>query len=398
MSGLLSKRHWREGAAAAALLCCALALICWPKETSAAVQEGLALCYNVIIPSLFPFFILTSLVISLGLASYLGRLLEPVMRPLFHVGGSCAAALALGFVGGYPVGARAALTLYQSGQCTKSECERLLAFCNNSGPAFILGVVGAGIFADSRVGLLLCLTHALASVCVGLVFRFYHWRDKAERTLRPSPSISVERFSSAFTGAVKGALTSTLNICAFVVCFTVIIRLCFLSGILPALARLLGRMFAPLGFTEIWGQRLLTGVLELSSGVAALTGSGSLSGRAAMAAFVLGWAGLSVHCQVLSFLGESGLNVRTYIAGKALHGCFSAGLTALLFRALPLEEKVSTYLAEQVEGIAGTDFYTALAISTAAAWIVFLLFFLFAALGIRLGGKTCGKKRKIVVQ
>ncbi len=170
----MSKRHWREGAVAAALLCCALALICWPKETSAAVQEGLALCYNVIIPSLFPFFILTSLVISLGLAGYLGRLLEPVMRPLFHVGGPCAAALALGFVGGYPVGARAALTLYQSGQCTKTECERLLAFCNNSGPAFILGVVGAGIFADSRVGLLLCLTHALASVCVGLVFRFYH--------------------------------------------------------------------------------------------------------------------------------------------------------------------------------------------------------------------------------
>ena len=397
LSGLLGKRHWREGALSCALLCCALALVCWPKDISAAVQEGLKLCYNVIIPSLFPFFILTSLVISLGLAGYLGRLLEPVMRPLFHVGGSCAAALALGFVGGYPVGARAALTLYQSGQCTKTECERLLAFCNNSGPAFILGVVGAGIFADSRVGLLLCLTHALSSLCVGLVFRFYRWGDKTSRNARPSPAIGAERFSAAFTGAVKGALTSTLNICAFVVCFTVIIRLGFLSGILPTLAALLGKALAPLGFTELWGQRLLTGVLEMSSGVAALTGSGSLSGRAAMAAFVLGWAGLSVHCQVLSFLGESGLNVRTYIAGKALHGCFSAALTALLFRVLPLEEQVSAYLVEQVEGIAGIDFHSALAISTAAAWVVFLLFFLFAALGVRMGRKTCGKRRKSVI-
>lgn len=117
-----------------------------------------------------------------------------------------------------------------------------------------------------------------------------------------------------------------------------------------------------------------------------------------MAAFLLGWAGLSVHCQVLSFLGESGLNVRTYIAGKALHGCFSAGLTALLFRLLPLEEQVSAYLAQQVESIAGTDFYTALAVSTAAAWVVFLLFFLCAALGVRLGRKTYGKKRKFVVE
>jgi len=397
LNRLLRSRTARETLLGAGLLCCALALICWPQETSAAVQEGLKLCYNVIVPSLFPFFILTSLVISLGMAGYLGRLLEPIMRPLFHVPGSCAAVLALGFVGGYPVGARAALTLYESGGCTKTECERLLSFCNNSGPAFILGVVGAGVFADSRVGLLLCLTHALASLGVGLVFRFYHRRDRAGEGRAQSP-IRAQRFSAAFTGAVASALTSTLNICAFVVCFTVIIRLCFLSGILPALAELLGRLLAPLGFTTQWAQRLLTGALELSSGVWSLTGEGSLTGRASMAAFLLGWAGLSVHCQVLSFLGESGLNVHTYLGGKLLHGCFSAALTALLFRALPLEERVSAYLAAQVEGIAGTDFYTALAISTAAAWVVFLLFFLSAALGVRKGRKTCGKKRKSVLQ
>ena len=381
------------------LLCCALALVCWPQEVSASVREGLGLCFNVIIPSLFPFFILSSLVISLGLAGYLGRLLEPAMRPLFHVGGPCAAALALGFVGGYPVGARAALSLYESGQCTKTEAERLLAFCNNSGPAFILGVVGASIFADSRVGLLLCLTHAAASVCVGLVFRFYRWRDRSARGERPTPPIAAKRFSRAFTDAVTGSVTSTLHICAFVVCFTVLIRLCFLSGILPALAALLGRLFSPLGFTESWARRLLTGILELSSGVWTLTGDGSLQGRAAMAAFLLGWAGISVHCQVLSFLAESGLNVRTYLGGKLLHGCFSAGLTALLFRLFPLmEAPVSSYLAQQVEGIAGTDFYTALTISTAAAWLVFLLFFLAAALGFRKGQKTCGKGRRTVVK
>ena len=239
LSHILQKQWVRDALAGTGLLLCALALICWPKEVSTAVQEGLQLCYNVILPSLFPFFILTSLVISLGLAGYLGRLLEPVMRPLFHVGGSCAAALALGFVGGYPVGARAALTLYEEGQCTRTECERLLAFCNNSGPAFILGVVGAGVFADSRVGLLLCLVHAAASLCVGLVFRFYHRGEEKGGLRRASSPIAAQRFTTAFTGAVKGAVTSTLNICAFVVCFTVIIRLCFLSGLLPALAGLL---------------------------------------------------------------------------------------------------------------------------------------------------------------
>ena len=365
-----------------ALLCCALALVCWPKEVSAAVKEGLGLCYNVILPSLFPFFILTSLTISLGLAGYLGRLLEPVMGPVFHLSGACAAPLVLGFIGGYPVGARAALTLYESGSCSKSECERLLGFCNNSGPAFILGVVGAGVFADSRVGVLLCLVHGLASVCVGVLFRFYKGREWKGGHGGTGP-ITACRFSEAFTGAVSGAVTSTLNICAFVITFTVILRLCFLSGLLPALAGLLGRLLAPLGFTEVWAQRLLTGLLELSSGVWTLTGEGSLTGRVSMAAFLLGWAGISVHCQVLSFLGRSGLNVGTYIFGKLLHGVVSAGLTAALFRFLGMDRTVSAYLADQVTGIAGVDFSTALTLSTVAAWVVFLAFFALAVAGSR---------------
>ena len=398
MSHILNKRWLRDAVTCAALLCCAVALVCWPREVSAAVREGLTLCYNVILPSLFPFFILSSLMISLGLAGYLGRLLEPVMRPLFHVGGACATAFALGFVGGYPVGARAALTLYQNGQCTKTECERLLAFCNNSGPAFILGVVGTGVFADSRVGLLLCLVHALASVCVGLMFRFYRWRGHSDPEERSAPVITVQRFSAAFTGAVRSAVSSALSICAFVVCFTVIIRLCFLSGLLPALARLLGELLSPLGFSEAWAQKLLTGALELSSGVASLTEGGSLSGRVSMAAFLLGWAGISVHCQVLSFLSDSGLNLRTYLTGKLLHGCFSAALTAALLRLFPLEQSVSAYLATQVEGIAGVDFHSALTVSTAAAWLVFVLFFLAAAAGAVKGRKRSGKREIYMIR
>jgi hypothetical protein len=101
---------------------------------------------------------------------------------------------------------------------------------------------------------------------------------------------------------------------------------------------------------------LLTGVIELSSGVWSLAGSGALAGRMSMAAFMLGWAGVSVHCQVLSFLGDSGLSPRTYLVGKFLHGGFSALLTTVLCRLIPFGVPVSSFIAEQVEGIAGMDF------------------------------------------
>ena len=283
-----SRGRMREALLCAALLCATLALLLFPQESMAAVREGLQLCYNVIIPSLFPFFVLSSLVVDLGLARYLGRALEGVMRPLFRVSGACASALALGFIGGYPVGAKTAIGLYEKGMCSKTEAERLLAFCNNSGPAFILGVVGAGVFASSKVGVLLCLAHAAASVCIGVLFRFYGRREEpARREACSRPHFQAQRLTTAFTGAVKSSFLSTLNICAFVVFFTVVIRLLTLSGVLPGIAQLLSFLFSPFGLTQEWAQRLLTGVIEISSGVWTLTGEGGLPGRLSMAAFML---------------------------------------------------------------------------------------------------------------
>ena len=362
-------------------------LMAFPQECLAAAKTGLALCGNVIVPSLFPFFVLSSLVVDLGLAGYLGRALEPVMRPLFRVNGSCATALALGFIGGYPVGARTAITLYRQGQCTKMEAQRLLAFCNNSGPAFILGVVGAGVFQNGRVGVLLYLTHMAASCLVGLVFRFYGPREEA--TSHTAPTFQAKRFTAAFTQAVTGAMTSTLNICAFVLFFTVLLRLLALAGIIPALAGFFGQVLAPLGFDEAWAAQLLTGLVELSSGVAGLTGSGHLAGRAAMAAFMLGWAGISIHCQVLTFLADSGLSPGTYFAGKLLHGGVSAALVWLLARLLPQGLPVGLVLADRVDAIAALDFSSALTASTVAAWCLFLAFLFFSIF--------CGKKRRDVV-
>lgn len=120
--------------------------------------------------------------------------------------------------------------------------------------------------------------------------------------------------------------------------------------------------------------RLLTGLVEISSGVWSLAGAGTLTGRVSMAAFMLGWAGLSVHCQVLSFLADSGLSTRTYILGKLLHGGLSALLVGALARLWPLEQPVAGYLAEQVESIALLDFSSVLAVSAVAAWLLWLGF------------------------
>lgn len=346
------------------------ALIVYSRTTAAAAKDGLDLCINVIIPSLFPFFVMSSLIVELGFADKLGRVFEPIMQPLFKVSGACAAAFVLGFIGGYPVGAKTAISLYKNGSISKDETERLLSFCNNSGPAFIFGVVGAGIFSSSFIGLLLYTAHVTASILVGIIFR--GWGEKGSRKASSNNiKVAAVNYSTAFSTSVTSSFASMLNISAFVIFFTVIIKLLFSTGAIPLLSSALSSLTAPLGFSSAWCERLLTGFIELTSGVWSLKGAaGELRSAVTMAAFMLGWAGLSIHCQVLSFISGSGISVKSYILGKILHGAISALLISVATRFFSLQAPVASYLAEQVEGIATLNFRTALLISSVFALLI----------------------------
>ena len=277
-----------------------------PGEAINGAKDGLALCFNVIVPSLFPFFVLSSLVVDLGLAAYLGRAMEGLMRPLFRVSGSCAAAVALGFIGGYPVGARTALQLYEQGLCSKTEAERLLAFCNNSNPVFLISVLGAGVFGSVRTGVWLWLIHILSALLTGLVFRRSGESASPQYVVREN-TFQNRSFFAALVEAVQGGLTGMLSVCAFVIFFYV------LAAPLAALGGRLGP--------------LLVGLTELFSLTPLLAADGF---SFVLAAGCAGWGGLSVLCQTAAVLEGSGLRLRSCLLGKVLQGLLSAALALAL--------------------------------------------------------------------
>ena len=126
------------------------ALLFFPDVSAAAAREGVALCLQTVLPSLFPFFVLSSLLVQSDVPRLLSRAMAGVMYPLFGVSGAGASALILGLLGGYPVGARTVAELYGRGEIAREEAEQLLAFCNNSGPGFFLGVCGTAVFGSAR--------------------------------------------------------------------------------------------------------------------------------------------------------------------------------------------------------------------------------------------------------
>jgi len=344
------RRKIFTGLTAVAVFLFAAGLLLDGRGTSRAAVEGLRLCGQVLIPSLFPFFVVSQFCVRSGLADIVGHAFRRPMAWLFGLPGACAPAFVLGIIGGYPVGAHTAISLYQQRLCTKAEAERLLAFCNNSGPAFILGAVGAMAFGTTGAGVLLYGAHVTASVGVGLLLR----RGRTHAPQRPDGPLRAEAMplSRALTSAVSESAAGIVNICAFVIFFAVIIRLLLISGALPAAARALAVPLSPLGLSAEMLERLLSGLIEITSGVYGLTAIAAGTGfKLTAAAFMLGWAGLSVHCQVLAFIGQSGLRTGPYIVGKLLHGGISSVIVWTITRLLPFDAQVGKTLSGQVTAL-----------------------------------------------
>lgn len=364
---------WRNGLC---LLVVSWMLLRWGGEGSEAVRQGMELCEKVIVPAMFPFFILSNMVISLGLSQGIGRLLSPFMMPLFHLSGRCGTAILLGLVGGYPVGAKTAVELYELGQCTKEEGNHLLRFCNSGGPAFLCGVIATGMYHSMEVGLLLYGAHLGAAVTVGVLFRPSEKESlrmsEGEQTATisnssvtkqesskssskessKSPSASPS-FLSAFVQGVTGAMDTTLAVCAFILCFTVLLRLFRLSGVLTLLSRLLTPLFLLLGWEVTGVETLVVGFFELASGVSAVSG-GTVPEQMAILSFCLGWGGLCVHGQVLSFLLDSGLSCKSYLLGSLWKGFF-ASIYGFLLATFCLGSEVSPVVATMGQGTVGVS-------------------------------------------
>lgn len=274
-------------------------------ETAAqAVRDGVQLCLTSVIPALFPFFAVSSLLVALGAAEAAGRALARPFRRLFRCGGAGCAALLLGLVGGYPVGARTAAELVRRGELSPAEGARLLTFCNNAGPAFAIGVAGVSVFGSARTGAWLYLLHCAAALLTGLLF----CRRPLPVTAMPKRPVPPQTgLTGQFLRAVEGAVSAMARVCGFVVFFLVLLRLAEgLIGPLPPLA---------------------AGVLELTNGILRLTPDrrGFVT-----AAALLGWGGLSVHCQTAAVTAGSGISLRLYLPAKAVQAALSAGLAALL--------------------------------------------------------------------
>jgi len=190
------------------------------------------------------------------------------MRPLFNVPGIGSYALIMGSISGYPIGAKIVADLKSQNLCTDVESERLLSFTNNSGPLFIVGTIGCGMFYDVRTGMLLLLTHLLASISVGFIFRWWKSRNPTPSIKAYSNSISNHKYinedseianlsnlGEILSKSIMDAISTVTMIGGFIILFSVVISILQNSQILYALSSLLEPIFTLLRISGEYSSR-----------------------------------------------------------------------------------------------------------------------------------------------
>lgn len=324
-------------------------LLIFSKSNLPAIKSGLQLWANSVIPSLFPFFVATELLMHTNIIHHLGILLNKFMRPLFNIPGEGAFAFIMGIVSGYPVGAKIASNFRKNNICSKEECERLLSFTNNSGPLFIIGTVGILMFKNSSIGILLFITHLLACISVGIIFRF--WKTNSSSAISKKYSLSKKETFNAtknkaihlsnlgeiLSESITSSISTILLIGGFIVIFSSVISILNATGILNHISNIFIPLFNYFHIDISFIKPLISGILEITTGINSISNitCKKLSINIIFASFLLGFGGISILLQVLSITAKTDLSIKPYLYGKILHGLLSAIYTYTFINIFP---------------------------------------------------------------
>jgi len=303
------------------------AMLSAPNDAVAAGSQALDFCLRSVIPSLLPFLVFSSIAVSTGLADLCAKIFGKIMHPLFGVPGECATAFILGLISGFPVGAKTAAELYENGKCSKNHAEKLLTFCNGASPAFIIGTVGGVLWNDKKIGFILFAAQTVTLIITGIIFgrtkngcEYQIEKDCIDRKRH-------EPFLSAVVSSVMGSALTMLYITAFIVFFAVISQMLMHFGLIPAIAELVSRLFDGTGITQNDIETILCGFVEFSTGVKKAAEEEVGIKQAVITSLILGWSGLSVHCQTAASVLPLGISIKKYVCAKALSSVLFAMTT-----------------------------------------------------------------------
>lgn len=287
-----------------------MGLLVYPSYTSAGIKKGLLLLGENIIPSLFPFMVLSTYVSQSPATEFMARLMDKPSRKIWNVNGNGLIAVFLGLIGGYPVGAKTVAEFYADGKLSQQEASKLMNWCVNPGPAFVITAVGTYMLNNTVSGIILYASNLLSCLYISIFTRFF---NSIELPKAPCYS-SKEKSSNLLIKSVSTGSEGMLSTCGWVLTFSAV------AALLDATVTTKGlRLF-------------LQCVTEVTTGCGICT---QVPLPLPAISAVIGFGGFAVIAQVAPYLTKCGVSIKQFICWKAVNSALSAFFCSGLLKLFP---------------------------------------------------------------
>lgn len=286
-------------------------------------ERGISFCKSILVPSLFPFSVISSMISYAQLEGKLQKYINKLTQFLFFLPGQCWPAILAGLTGGYPCGAVAVQSLKKSGCITSEEMNRIMCFCVNSGPSFMINIAGMCMYGGHYAGVALFAIQTAVSMCIGAILgiraRITANNSSENSRSESQPAPPVAGFTEILVKSCNSAAYSMISMCAFIIFFCVTISLMQHYSIIDFLLK----PFMSAGLFFDYAKIILISFFEITSGCAELS-----AGHAPMwlMAWITSYAGICVHFQIKSIITDKNFNFLKFV----LYRFIAAFVTSLL--------------------------------------------------------------------
>lgn len=284
-----------------------------PEICADGVKNGITMCAQIVVPSLFPFMVVSSFIIKSGMGDILGKLLNKPANLFFKLPGICSVVIIMSQIGGFPIGTKMTAELLQSNLISKNQAQRMNLFCLNAGPAFIINTVGSMMLGSVKAGVLIYISSVCASMITGILSISIY--DKQYELKQEKGIIKLHDPISSFVDSTASAAKSMLMICAWVVVFRTV---CDITANINISSQF--KLF-------------FNCILEVTNGCQSACGVLPIPAIAAIISF----GGLSVHCQINSYVRTSELKMRYFYTARFVCASLSAIICMELLKVFPCE-------------------------------------------------------------
>ena len=296
---------------------------------SLGAHKGISYCVNVLIPSLFIFMILTSFVVNSGIAQNLSKILNPITKFLFYLPGCTAPVIILSLIGGYPVGARGAKSLYESKEINIEQLNRLMTFSVNAGPAFIIEIVGNILLKNYKLGYLIFIVQIILSLSIGIIsgiiarkknLNFYFSKNKYK-----NHKLNV---SDSLIKSCSETSKSIIIMSALIVVFYTLIEILNYSLLTKTV---LNHFFDSNDSINSF-RAIFISIFEMTSGCNEVVFKNAPTG---IIFFAVGFGGICAHLQIKSIFEKDDFRFIKFTAYRLLNGILTALFVPMLMNVFP---------------------------------------------------------------